>query len=356
MLSKEGKEKLEKQHYKIIGNHSSIKVCGWTKKMIKGEGNCYKHKFYGIRSNQCLQMSTSFSCANRCTFCWRDYKAPVSKEWQWEIDDPKEILDQSIKAHIHMLNGYPGHPKTIQEFYKEALTIKHVALSLIGEPIIYPKINELIDECHKRGISTFLVTNAQYPEQIRNLKPITQLYYSVDAPNKEILKQIDNPLFEDYWERLLESLDILAERKDRTCIRLTLVKKINMTDLEGYATLINRGNPDFIELKSYMLLGASKDRLTLDNAPFHEDVVKFTKTLIKHLPNYDIVSEHIPSRVILLAKKEFKINNVWHTWIDFNKEFTKSNILPTPETGLSGKGTLENMNKPIKELELWEED
>jgi tRNA wybutosine-synthesizing protein 1 len=31
---------------------------------------------------------------------------------------------------------------------------------------MYPEINTLVDELHKRRISTFLVTNAQFPDCI----------------------------------------------------------------------------------------------------------------------------------------------------------------------------------------------
>lgn len=41
------------------------------------------------------------------------------------------------------------------------LQVKHCALSLVGEPIMYPHINEMLGMLHDRGISTFLVTNAQ---------------------------------------------------------------------------------------------------------------------------------------------------------------------------------------------------
>lgn len=40
---------------------------------------------------------------------------------------------------------------------------------------MYPEINPLVDELHRRRISTFLVTNAQFPEKIRALRPITQV-------------------------------------------------------------------------------------------------------------------------------------------------------------------------------------
>src|SRR3989344_4241770 len=175
MITPLQKKVWEKQHYRIIGNHSAVKTCHWTKNMIKGEGGCYKLKFYGIMSNQCMQMTTSMSCANRCSFCWRSDKAPVSKEWKWEIDNPELILTESLKAHHKLLLGY--------------------------------KDNE--------------VSNAQYPEQIKNLNPITQLYISVDAPTKELLESIDKPLFKDYWERFNRSLEYLSNKKQRTCIRLT---------------------------------------------------------------------------------------------------------------------------------------
>ena len=71
--------------------------------------------------------------------------------------------------------------------------VRHVALSLTGEPITYPKINEMIDDFHKRKISTFMVTNGQYPEAMKNLKKVTQLYLSVDGTNQKQLKAF-NPM------------------------------------------------------------------------------------------------------------------------------------------------------------------
>ncbi len=48
------KEKLEKQQYRIAGSHSAVKTCTWLKHSLKGEGECYKSKFYGIDSHRCL--------------------------------------------------------------------------------------------------------------------------------------------------------------------------------------------------------------------------------------------------------------------------------------------------------------
>jgi len=325
MLTPEALAELEKQQYRVVGKnkHSAVKICGWTKNMIRGKGGCYKLKFYGIRSHQCLQMSTSMSCANRCTFCWRGYKAPVSKEWRWAVDDPEEIIEESLKAQKSLLNGFGGSPTANKTLYEESKTVRHVALSLTGEPIIYPRINEAIDGFHRRGISTFLVTNAQYPEAIRDLAPVTQLYLSVDAPDKELLKEVDVPLFTDYWERLLTSLDYTREKHHRTTIRLTMIKGVNMTNPEGYKNLILRANPDFIEIKGYMFVGASRQRLSLKNMPFHEEVRAFAEQLLPLLPEYGFASEHKPSRVVLLAKKKYydEQEQQWKTWIDFHRFF-----------------------------------
>ncbi|MBU0470078.1 MAG: 4-demethylwyosine synthase TYW1 [Nanoarchaeota archaeon] len=364
MLTKEAEEELERQAYRIIGSHSAVKTCGWTRNMINDRGGCYKLKFYGIMSHQCLQMTTSISCANRCIFCWRGYKAPISKNWDWDVDDPQIILDESIKAHQQLLVGFKGSKKANKKIYESSNTIKHVALSLTGEPIIYPRLNELIDLFHQRRISTFLVTNAQYAEQIKDLKPVTQLYLSIDAPTKELLKEIDKPLFTDYWERMNQSLEYLAEKKGRTCIRLTMIKDVNMVQPEKYAELVDKGSPDFIEVKAYMHLGESMKRLKKENMPLHEEIVIFSKELVKHLPDYEIVSEHIPSRVVMFTKKKFKKEDGWYTWIDFEKfqklynqgvEINTEDFLKkTPEVGLSGKGTLDIMGERSRERYLKE--
>ncbi len=349
MLNESAKKELEKQHYSLIGEHSAVKVCGWTKNMINGQGGCYKLTFYGIMSNQCMQMTTSISCANRCSFCWRGYKAPVSKEWKWGVDNPVLILEDALKAHHKRLCGFKDSKNANQVLYKKSQTVKHVALSLTGEPIMYPRINELLQLCHEEHISTFLVTNAQYPESIKDLAPVTQLYISLDAPTKELLKIVDVPLFADYWERLLLSLEYLSQKTHRTTIRLTMIKGLNDVNEKDYAKLIKLANPDFIEIKGYMFVGESRERLTKEHMPTHEDVRNWAYKISEHLLEYELMSEHVASNVVLLAQKKFRINDVWHTWIDFEKFHelciekkpitVMDYIKKTPKVGISNKTT-----------------
>lgn len=183
------------------------------------------------------------ACANKCVFCWRHHKNPVGTTWRWKTDEPADIVKEAIALHQSMIHEMKGIPGALPERIAEAHTVKHCALSLVGEPIMYPRINELLQELHNRQISSFLVTNAQFPDCIQDLSPVTQLYVSVDAPTKDSLKAIDRPLFRDFWERYIESLRAIKNKRQRTVYRMTLVKDWNMEHLEGYADLIEMGQP-----------------------------------------------------------------------------------------------------------------
>ncbi|KAK1256731.1 hypothetical protein QJS04_geneDACA024043 [Acorus gramineus] len=313
---------LEKQGYKIIGSHSGVKLCRWTKSQLRGRGGCYKHSFYGIESHRCMEATPSLACANKCVFCWRHHTNPVGKSWKWKMDDPLEIVNAAIDQHRKMIKQMKGVPGVNNERLSEGLAPRHCALSLVGEPIMYPEINTLIDELHRRRISSFLVTNAQFPEKIRALKPVTQLYVSVDAATKDSLKAIDRPLFGDFWERFVDSLKALYEKEQRTVYRLTLVKGWNAEDIDAYSSLLGVGNPDLVEIKGVTYCGSSAtSKLTMENVPWHADVRAFSEALaLKSNGEYEVACEHVHSCCVLLAKvTKYKVNGRWHTWIDYDK-------------------------------------
>ncbi|CAM8922042.1 unnamed protein product [Rhodiola kirilowii] len=321
---------LEKQGYKIIGSHSGVKICRWTKSQLRGRGGCYKHSFYGIESHRCMEATPSLACANKCVFCWRHHTNPVGKSWRWKMDDPLEIVNTAIELHTKMIKQMKGVPGVKAKRLAEGLSPRHCALSLVGEPIMYPEINTLVDELHRRRISTFLVTNAQFPDKIMLLKPITQLYVSVDAATKDSLKAIDRPLFGDFWERFVpyftlscqDSLKALKDKHQRTVYRLTLVKGWNTEDIDAYFNLFSIGKPDFVEIKGVTYCGSSAtSKLTMENVPWHADVKAFSEALaMKSNGEYEVACEHVHSCCVLLAKVDkFKVNGQWHTWIDYEK-------------------------------------
>ncbi|PWA71227.1 flavodoxin family protein / radical SAM domain-containing protein [Artemisia annua] len=313
---------LTKQGYKIIGSHSGVKICRWTKSQLRGRGGCYKHSFYGIESHRCMEATPSLACANKCVFCWRHHTNPVGKSWQWQMDDPLMIVNSALDQHKKMIKQMKGVPGVTAERLSEGLSPRHCALSLVGEPIMYPEINTLVDELHQRRISTFLVTNAQFPEKIISLKPITQLYVSVDAANKDSMKAIDRPLFGDFWERFVDSLKALKDKQQRTVYRLTLVKGWNTEEVDAYSRLFSIGNPDFVEIKGVTYCGTSAtSKLTMENVPWHADVKEFSEALAqKSNGEYEVACEHVHSCCVLLAKVDkFKVDGQWHTWIDYEK-------------------------------------
>jgi tRNA wybutosine-synthesizing protein 1 len=329
---------LKKEGYKIIGTHSAVKLCRWTKHQLRGRGGCYKHTFYGITSYQCMETTPSLACANKCVFCWRHHKNPVGKEWKWKTDDPNFIVEEAVKMHIQMIKETKGIPGVNVERWKEAHTVRHCALSLVGEPIMYPRINELLADLHHRHISTYLVTNGQHPQAIRTLIPVTQLYVSVDAPTPESLIEIDRPLFSDAWERLKESLTLLKDKGQRTVARLTVVKGWNSDEIAGYAKLIALGKVSLVEVKGVTFCGKSDaSNLNMSNTPWHHEVVEIVRTLKNELdklrelggedapPEYDFASEHKHSLCVLLARVDQFTetredgSRLWKTWIDYPK-------------------------------------
>jgi tRNA wybutosine-synthesizing protein 1 len=295
---------LEKQGYRFTGKHSAIKICDWTKQSIKNNGVCYKEKFYGITSHQCCQISLAVNfCDKDCIYCWRERKNfPFSS-----IDEPKEIIPKADFFQNKLLDGFKGLAGIDMKKFLESKEIKSYAISLTGENLYYPKINEFIKLAKKNKKKVFLVTHGGFPEALKKLEMPTQLYISMDAPNEKLFNSMQRSMHKNAWNRYLECLKILAKlkKKTRTVIRLTLVRNINFDKkyIDEYAKLIELAKPDFIEVKSYMWMGASKQRLTPQHSPFHEDIVDFCNGLVKKIP-YRIVDEQEVSKVVLLQRKD----------------------------------------------------
>lgn len=124
---------LTKQGYSIIGSHSGVKICRWTKSALRGRGSCYKYSFYGIASHLCMEATPSLSCSNKCVFCWRHGTNPVGTTWRWITDEPDMIFDGITAAHYKKIKMMKGVPGVRAERFAEAMRIRHCALSLVGE-------------------------------------------------------------------------------------------------------------------------------------------------------------------------------------------------------------------------------
>ena len=301
--------RLKREKYQLVGKHSAVKKCSWLHQSLTKGKVCYKQKFYGIQSHRCLQMTPSvFYCTLRCLFCWRVQPEDLNINFKVDEtafptpDDPKFIVEESILAQRRILSGYKAHVEIERKKYEEALNPNHAAISLTGEPTLYPLIGDLINEFHRKGMTTFLVTNGTNPKVLSQLNhEPTQLYISLHAPNKEIFAKTCRPQIPHAWENVEESLELLKSFRCPTVVRLTLVKDLNMTKIEDYAKLIQKTESTYVETKSYMYVGFSRKRLTYENMPTHDEIKVFAEKL-SELTGYKIIDEARDSRVVLLSR------------------------------------------------------
>ena len=182
----------------------------------------------------------------------------------------------------------------------------HVAISLDGEPTLYPLIGSLIQEIARRGMTSFLVTNCTLPYRLQEMaehgiEP-TNLYLSLYGPDSETYANVTQPMIANAWEKVLASLRLMARfSQSRTIIRLTLVKGQNMHSPQHYSKLVMEAGPDIIELKGYSWLGESRRRLPINAMPYQSEINKFAKEMAK-ATGYEFVAEDVVSRVALLAR------------------------------------------------------
>ncbi|WEU41071.1 MAG: 4-demethylwyosine synthase TYW1 [Candidatus Odinarchaeum yellowstonii] len=304
------RKQLLKQKYHIVGAHSAVKKCRWLHKSLVENKACYKEKFYGIRSHRCVQCTPAVIwCPNYCVYCWRVMPQDVGLNWDplgvksITGDEPEVIFEGFLREQRRILSGYnpEGNRKVDKVKWLEAQDPKHFAISLSGEPLLYNRINELIEYIKNKGKTVFLVTNGQEPERLAVLNEPTQLYISLSAPNKEVFKRTCRPTYPDGWQRLQRSLELLSTFKCPTVLRLTLVKDINMVNPEGYAESILKSNCHYVEVKAAMFVGGSLFRMRFENMPRHSEIKEFAEKLAD-LTGYYIIDEVLNSRVVLLSR------------------------------------------------------
>ncbi|MEK6893150.1 MAG: 4-demethylwyosine synthase TYW1 [Nanoarchaeota archaeon] len=305
-LEKWKAERMHVQGYRFVGRHSAIKVCEWTKKCIRGRKCCYKEKFYGINSHRCVQMSPAvFFCDLNCLHCWRSLQFMLPKKnFKW--DSPEEIFDGCIKEHRKFIQGFWGALKVNEKKMSEAEKPKHFAISLSGEPTLYPYLPEFIDLIKSKEMTAFLVTNGMHPKMIKKLinhQP-TNLYLTLHAPNSELFQKECCPIVKNGWKKMLKTLNLLKEFDCNTVIRLTLNKVTNMRNPEEYAKIIEKANPKFVEVKAYMAVGGAREKLPYSTMPFFKEIKDFAKEIEKN-SSYKIANDKKDSRVVLMKRENF---------------------------------------------------
>jgi len=312
-------QQLKKAKYGV-SDHSTVELCHWTKKSFKNEGDCYKHKFYGISTHQCMEFSPAgMHCENRCIYCWRPMEFYDSLKMEPErVAEPEDILKKLLEERRKLIMGHYGDARSNKQKLDESLHPSHYAISLSGEPTMYPKLPELIKylKSLEATKSIFLVTNGQEPDMIRRLAKEdalpTQLYLSTNAADYESFMKINRPRYKDSWERWNTTLGMLKELETRTVLRITLIRDYNTKEemIPDFASMIKNSSPHFIEVKSYMHIGRSTNRLEREHMLEIDEVKHFASELVRQSKIFSVMDESYISRIVVLQNQKRFINRL----------------------------------------------
>jgi tRNA wybutosine-synthesizing protein 1 len=323
-------QQLKKAKYGVA-DHSTVALCHWTKKSFKNEGNCYKHKFYGISTHSCMEFSPAgMHCENRCVYCWRPMEFYESMKMKSEnVAEPEEIMSKLLEERKKLIMGHYGDPRSDKQRLDEldeSLKPSHYAISLSGEPTMYPKLPELIKylKTLKETKSIFLVTNGQEPEMIQKLQQEdalpTQLYLSTNAADYESFLRINRPKYDDSWQRWNTTLEMLKDLDTRTVLRITLIRDYNTQKdmIPVFAKMLKQASPHFVEIKSYMHIGRSTNRLEYENMLDMEEVRKFSEEVVKQCNIFSVMDESYVSRIVILQNNKRNIDRWIPTYLNTN--------------------------------------
>ncbi|HSB56516.1 MAG TPA: 4-demethylwyosine synthase TYW1 [Nitrosopumilaceae archaeon] len=309
-----------------VSDHATVELCHWTKKSFKNEGDCYKMKFYGITTHRCMEFSPAgMYCENRCIYCWRPMEFYNSMKMpEDKVAEPEVVVTNLMEERKKLIMGHYGDPNQNKQKLDESLLPSHYAISLSGEPTMYPKLPQLIKylKTLRATKSIFLVTNGQEPGMLQRLQDEnalpTQLYLSTNAPNEEIFQVVNKPKYKDSWERWNTSLKMLSKMDTRTVLRVTLIKDYNSSNklISAYAEMFRKANPHFIELKSYMHVGRSTNRLEYSNSLEMDEVRQFASDLAKTSSVFSVMDESIMSRIVVLQNQERFIDRLIPAYAD----------------------------------------
>ena len=229
-----------------------------------------------------------------------------------QVAEPEQILKKLMVERKKLIDGFYGDSRNDNQRLDESLLPTHYAISLSGEPTMYPKLPELIKylKSLEATKSIFLVTNGQEPDMIQRLQDEdalpTQLYLSTNAADYESFIKINKPKYDDSWERWNRTLNMLKDLDTRTVLRITLIRNYNDQKemIPAFAEMFRKASPHFIEIKSYMHIGRSTNRLEHENMLEMSEVKKFSEEIAKQSKIFSVMDESLVSRISILQNND----------------------------------------------------
>jgi tRNA wybutosine-synthesizing protein 1 len=81
---------------------------------------------------------------------------------------------------------------------------------------------------------------------------------------------------------------------------------MNSEHIPQYAALDQRADPDWIECKGYVFVGHSREVMSLENMPSHDDVMGFANALAP-MVDRRVLDDSRPSRVALVGREKIPL-------------------------------------------------
>jgi tRNA wybutosine-synthesizing protein 1 len=99
---------------------------------------------------------------------------------------------------------------------------------------------------------------------------------------------------------------MLKHLKTRTVLRITLIRNYNDQKemISSFASMFKESSPHFIEIKSYMHIGRSTNRLEHSNMLEMEEVRKFSEEVAKKSQIFSVMDESLVSRIVILQNQQ----------------------------------------------------
>ncbi len=229
----------------------------------------------------------------------------------FRIDEEISCCIDSREEIETLINRELTSPDDIMQTHSEAMYPNHAAISLDGEPLLYPMMSDLVGEFRNNGMTSFIVTNGTLPEKLESLDSLpSQLYLTLPAPNEKLYKKICRPMIRNGWNRIITSLDLLESLSCRSLVRLTAVKELNLNEnlIKDYIRLVEKANPNFFEIKGFTLQAKAlliKDRLKSDT-PLQDyfpeyDYLEKIAHKFEVMGNFPLIYKNPASRDFLFA-------------------------------------------------------
>ena len=99
---------------------------------------------------------------------------------------------------------------------------------------------------------------------------------------------------------------MLSTLDTRTVLRITLIRGYNNSEemVPAFASLLRQSNAHFVEIKSYMHIGRSTNRLEYSDMLEMDEVRSFADKLVQENSTFTVMDESEISRIVILQNKK----------------------------------------------------